>query len=126
MKIKMKALLEGFAWERTSGKALPTLADVARKHQQNLKEADLDSLVGAAGAAGSAEAGAEAEAGTGKENIITKKFDAVQLGDNSRFTKVVGVFQKSPSITQKADFFMFLLDKFGADEDTKKKLKMKL
>jgi len=123
MKIKMKALLEGFAWERTSGKALPTLADVARKHQQNLKEADLDSLVGATD---SAEAGAEAEAGTGKENIITKKFDAVQLGDNSRFTKVVSVFQKSPSITQKADFFMFLLDKFGADEDTKKKLKMKL
>tara|TARA_R110002050_G_scaffold149489_1_gene276151 strand:- start:228 stop:614 length:387 start_codon:yes stop_codon:yes gene_type:complete len=128
MKIKMKALLEGFAWERTSGKALPTLADVARKHQQNLKEADLDSLVGATGAAGAA-AGAEALAGAsedGKENIITKKFDAVQLGDNSRFTKVVGVFQKSPSITQKADFFMFLLDKFGADEDTKKKLKMKL
>ena len=125
MKIKMKALLEGFAWERTSGKALPTLADVARKHQQNLKEADLDSLVGATDSAG-AEAGTEAEAGTGKENIITKKFDAVQLGDNSRFTKVVSVFQKSPSITQKADFFMFLLDKFGADEDTKKKLKMKL
>jgi hypothetical protein len=124
MKIKMKALLEGFAWERTSGKALPTLADVARKHQQNLKEADLDSLVGASGDA--AEAGAEAEAGTGKENIITKKFDAVQLGDNSRFTKVVSVFQKSRSIIHKADFFMFLLDKFGADEDTKKKLKMKL
>lgn len=124
MKIKMKALLEGFAWERTSGKALPTLADVARKHQQNLKEADLDSLVGASGDAAGAALDAASE--DGKENIITKKFDAVQLGDNSRFTKVVGVFQKSPSITQKADFFMFLLDKFGADEDTKKKLKMKL
>ena len=126
MKIKMKALLEGFAWERTSGKALPTLADVARKHQQNLKEADLDSLVGPAAAGGVGDDAAAALTGDGKENIITKKFDAVQLGDNSRFTKVVGVFQKSPSITQKADFFMFLLDKFGADEDTKKKLKMKL
>jgi len=126
MKIKMKALLEGFAWERTSGKALPTLADVARKHQQNLKEADLDSLVGATGAAGAAGAALDAASLDSKENIITKKFDAVQLGDNSRFTKVVSVFQKSPSITQKADFFMFLLDKFGADEDTKKKLKMKL
>ncbi len=125
MKIKMKALLEGFAWERTSGKALPTLADVARKHQQNLKEADLDSLV-APTAAGGAGAALDAASLDSKENIITKKFDAVQLGDNSRFTKVVGVFQKSPSITQKADFFMFLLDKFGADEDTKKKLKMKL
>jgi len=125
MKIKMKALLEGFAWERTSGKALPTLADVARKHQQNLKEADLDSLV-APTAAGGAGAALDAASLDSKENIITKKFDAVQLGDNSRFTKVVSVFQKSPSITQKADFFMFLLDKFGADEDTKKKLKMKL
>lgn len=125
MKIKMKSLLEGFAWERTSGKALPTLADVARKHQQNLKEADLDSLV-APTAAGGAGAALDAASLDSKENIITKKFDAVQLGDNSRFTKVVGVFQKSPSITQKADFFMFLLDKFGADEDTKKKLKMKL
>ena len=122
MKIKMKALLEGFAWERTSGKALPTLADVARKHQQNLKEADLDSLVSDP----AATAGTDGAVEDSKENIITKKFDAVQLGDNSRFTKVVGVFQKSPSITQKADFFMFLLDKFGADEDTKKKLKMKL
>jgi len=125
MKIKMKALLEGFAWERTSGKALPTLADVTRKHQQNLKEADLDSLVGPA-AAGGAGAALDAASEDSKENIITKKFDAVQLGDNSRFTKVVSVFQKSPSITQKADFFMFLLNKFGADEDTKKKLKMKL
>ncbi len=82
MKIKMKALLEGFAWERTSGKALPTLADVARKHQQNLKEADLDSLV-APTAAGGAGAALDAASLDSKENIITKKFDAVQLGDNS-------------------------------------------
>ena len=36
------------------------------------------------------------------------------------------MFAKSPSTVHKADFFMFLLNKFGADDDVKKKLKMKL
>jgi len=30
--MKLKNLLEGFAWERTPGKPLPTLNDVAKKH----------------------------------------------------------------------------------------------
>ena len=45
---------------------------------------------------------------------------------NWRFAKVVDVFGKSPSTVHKADFFMFLINKFGADDDVKKKLKMKL
>ena len=36
--MKLKKLLEGMAWERTPGKPLPTLRDVATAHQ--LKEAD--------------------------------------------------------------------------------------
>ena len=122
--IKMKKLLEGFAWEREPGKPLPTLADVTRKHAMN--EQDPAAMAQSLGM----KAGMDAEGGEsaedGKENIITKKFDAVQLGDSSRFAKVVDVFAKSPSIVHKADFFMFLLNKFGADDDVKKKLKMKL
>ena len=33
--MKLKKLLEGFAWERESGKPLPTLKDVAKKHNLN-------------------------------------------------------------------------------------------
>ena len=122
--IKMKKLLEGFAWEREPGKPLPTLADVTRKHAMN--EQDPAAMAQDLGmkAGMDAEGGESAE--NGKENIITKKFDAVQLGDSSRFAKVVDVFAKSPSIVHKADFFMFLINKFGADDDVKKKLKMKL
>jgi len=38
--IKLKTLLEGYAWERTPGKALPTLEDVQNAHNkgQNIKE----------------------------------------------------------------------------------------
>lgn len=32
--MKLKTLLEGFAWERTPGKPLPTLNDVAKKHNE--------------------------------------------------------------------------------------------
>ena len=122
--IKMKKLLEGFAWEREPGKPLPTLADVTRKHAMN--EQDPAAMAQDLGmkAGMDAEGGESAE--NGKENIITKKFDAVQLGDSSRFAKVVDVFGKSPSTVHKADFFMFLINKFGADDDVKKKLKMKL
>jgi len=122
--IKMKKLLEGFAWEREPGKPLPTLADVTRKHAMN--EQDPAAMAQDLGM----KAGMDAEGGEsaedGKENIITKKFDAVKLGDSSRFAKVVDVFGKSPSTVHKADFFMFLINKFGADDDVKKKLKMKL
>jgi hypothetical protein len=37
--MKLKKLLEGFAWERESGKPLPTLNDVAKKHNENVNEA---------------------------------------------------------------------------------------
>ena len=33
--MKLKTLLEGFAWERTPGKPLPTLNDVAKKHNES-------------------------------------------------------------------------------------------
>ena len=33
--IKMKKLLEGFAWEREAGKPLPTLNDVAKKYNES-------------------------------------------------------------------------------------------
>ena len=106
--IKMKKLLEGFAWEREPGKPLPTLADVTRKHAMN--EQDPAAMAQDLGM----KAGMDAEGGEsaedGKENIITKKFDAVQLGDSSRFAKVVDVFGKSPSTVHKADFFMFLIN----------------
>ena len=36
--MKLKQLLEGFAWERKPGQPLPTLKDTTRKH--SLKEAD--------------------------------------------------------------------------------------
>jgi hypothetical protein len=42
-KTTLKSLLEGYAWERTPGKALPTLADVVAAHnaKTNLQEADM-------------------------------------------------------------------------------------
>ena len=33
--MKLKKLLEGFAWERKPGQPLPTLKDVAKKHQMS-------------------------------------------------------------------------------------------
>jgi hypothetical protein len=33
--MKLKKLLEGFAWERQPGKPLPTLEDVTKNHQMN-------------------------------------------------------------------------------------------
>jgi phage/plasmid-associated DNA primase len=43
MSTKLKSLLEGYAWERTPGKALPTLADVQAAHnaKKSLQEADM-------------------------------------------------------------------------------------
>ena len=38
--MKLKKLLEGFAWEREPGKPLPTLEDVTKKH--NLKETPIN------------------------------------------------------------------------------------
>ena len=37
--MKLKKLLEGFAWEREAGKPLPTLNDVAKKYNKNVNEA---------------------------------------------------------------------------------------
>ena len=37
--MKLKNLIEGFAWEREAGKPLPTLNDVAKKHNENVSEA---------------------------------------------------------------------------------------
>ena len=36
--MKLKRLLEGYAWERKPGAPLPTLADSTAKHQANLNE----------------------------------------------------------------------------------------
>jgi hypothetical protein len=36
--MKLKQLLEGYAWERNSDGSLPTLADSTAKHQANLNE----------------------------------------------------------------------------------------
>lgn len=37
-KIKLKTLLEGFAWEREPGKPLPTLGEVQKKYEASLNE----------------------------------------------------------------------------------------
>ena len=124
MKIKMKKLLEGFAWERTPGKALPTMADVARNHRRNLKEADLDSLVGATGAAGAAGAALDAASEDGGTNVVSKKFDLI-LKEKMQFQKVKEIFGKV-SIIKQVDFVLYLLDTLGMPDDAKKKLKMKL
>ena len=36
--MKLKQLLEGYAWDRKSDGSLPTLADATAKHESNLKE----------------------------------------------------------------------------------------
>ena len=36
--MKLKQLLEGYAWERKADGSLPTLADATSKHEQNIKE----------------------------------------------------------------------------------------
>ena len=41
--MKLKKLLEGYAWERTPGKPLPTLQDVARKHN-SINEVDYSTM----------------------------------------------------------------------------------
>jgi hypothetical protein len=38
--MKLKALLEGYAWERTPGKGLPTLAEVEAQYRKKLTEDD--------------------------------------------------------------------------------------
>lgn len=38
--MKLKALLEGYAWERKPGKGLPTLSEVEAQHRKNLTEED--------------------------------------------------------------------------------------
>tara|TARA_R110000787_G_scaffold93062_1_gene195245 strand:+ start:604 stop:876 length:273 start_codon:yes stop_codon:yes gene_type:complete len=40
--MKLKQLLEGYAWERKAGAPLPTLADATAKHQANIKEQEFD------------------------------------------------------------------------------------
>ena len=41
--MKLKNLLEGYAWERTPGKPLPTLKDVAKKHN-TINEVDYSTM----------------------------------------------------------------------------------
>ena len=41
--MKLKQLLEGYAWERKPGAPLPTLADSTAKHQANLNETGFQS-----------------------------------------------------------------------------------
>jgi len=123
MKIKLKSLLEGFAWERTPGKALPTMADVAKKYQQNMSEASLDDLVPSTAAAGATSDGdAVAPAETG--NVVSKKFDLI-LKEKMQFQKVKEIFGKV-SIIKQVGFVLYLLDSLGMPDDAKKKLKMKL
>jgi hypothetical protein len=40
MTLKLKSLLEGFAWQREAGKPLPTLADTTAAYQRKLDEQD--------------------------------------------------------------------------------------
>ena len=37
--MKLKKLLEGYAWERIPGKPLPTVKDVAKKYNEDINEA---------------------------------------------------------------------------------------
>ena len=122
MKIKLKSLLEGFAWERTPGKALPTMADVAKKYQQNMSEASLDDLVPSTSGASGAAPAAPAEGETG--NVVSKKFDLI-LKEKMQFQKVKEIFGKV-SIIKQVGFVLYLLDSLGMPDDAKKKLKMKL
>lgn len=40
--MKLKQLLEGYAWERKADGSLPTLSDAIEQHQANLKEVSVD------------------------------------------------------------------------------------
>ena len=40
--MRLKKLLEGFAWERESGKPLPTIQDVAKKYNESVDEASAE------------------------------------------------------------------------------------
>lgn len=40
--MKLKQLLEGYAWERKADGSLPTLADATAKHQSNLNEVEFE------------------------------------------------------------------------------------
>ena len=68
--IKMKKLLEGFAWEREPGKPLPTLADVTKKHAMN--EQDPAAMAATLGMKdhGEMQKRGEFDDENGKENII--------------------------------------------------------
>ena len=44
--MKLKQLLEGYAWERRADGSLPTLADATAKHNSNLKEQSYDDITG--------------------------------------------------------------------------------
>ena len=41
--MKLKQLLEGYAWERKADGSLPTLEDATAKHQSNLNEMEYQS-----------------------------------------------------------------------------------
>ena len=43
--MKLKRLLEGYAWERNADGSLPTLADAAATHAKNIQEQSLDPVV---------------------------------------------------------------------------------
>lgn len=122
MKIKLKSLLEGFAWERTPGKALPTMADVAKKYQQNMLEASLDDLVGSDDETIMSDP--ESQIDGDSTNVVSKKFDLI-LKDKMQFQKVKEIFGKV-SIIKQVGFVLYLLNALGMPEDAKKKLKMKL
>ena len=69
--IKIKKLLEGFAWEREPGKPLPTLADVTKKHAMNEQDpAAMAASLGMKAGMDAARAGGGESAEDGKENII--------------------------------------------------------
>tara|TARA_R110002051_G_scaffold165618_1_gene236434 strand:- start:892 stop:1242 length:351 start_codon:yes stop_codon:yes gene_type:complete len=116
MKIKMKKLLEGFAWERTPGKALPTMADVQKKYQQNLKEVEAFP--------GEDEAGMAPRVDDAGTNVVSKKFDKI-LKDKQSFQNIKNIYGKV-SVIKQVDFLLHLLDTLETPDDARKKLKMKL
>jgi hypothetical protein len=120
MKLKLKKLLEGFAWERTPGKALPTMADVRRKHQRNLREDDAFAPGDVFGGGGEGN-GAAADV---QGNVVQKKFDLL-LKDKQQFQNIAAIYQKV-SVIKQVEFLQYLLDTLGTPKDAKKKLKMRL
>ena len=117
MKLKLKSLLEGFAWERTPGKALPTMADVQKKYRRNLREDEF--TPGDVFGGGGEEAAPETQG-----NVVQKKFDLL-LKDKQQFQNIVGIYQKV-SVTKQVEFLQYLLDTMGTPKDARKKLKMRL